>query len=130
VRDVTFTEAVGALVKLLRGDISQTELGKKADIPQSSVSAIELGNRDFAARHLERILAATNTSGMAAIRLLLAEAEKLQHVPAPVRKPRSARVVPVDRRVAAAVAKVQQAQGAGVEPSAQTKPARTRRTRR
>lgn len=126
---MTFTEAVGALVKAVRGNRTQTQLAKDSGVIQSTISAIEIGNRKFASDHIEKILAATKTPGMAAIRLLLSQAEKLEKEPAPTRE-RRARRVPVDERVAAAEAKVKRALGEAAARPAATKQARTPRTRR
>jgi Trm5-related predicted tRNA methylase len=67
---VTLPIVVGTLVRKLRGKMTQAELGAAAGIPQSIVSAIEVGNRKFDSDHLEKILRTTGTSDLAAIRLM------------------------------------------------------------
>lgn len=46
----------------LRGDISQTELAKRAGIPQSAISEIEAGKRVPRADTLQKLAAALNVS--------------------------------------------------------------------
>jgi transcriptional regulator with XRE-family HTH domain len=75
---VTFTQAMGALIKDLRGEMTQGELAKKSGVKQSTISAIEIGNRTFRGVHIEAILRATETSGVEATRLLRAKAEELR----------------------------------------------------
>ena len=91
---VTLTQAIGALVKELRGDMTQGELSAASGVPQSTISAIERGNRTFRGVHLEAILSATNTSGVEATRLLRALAEHAST--APTRAIASARQQPAE----------------------------------
>ena len=89
---MTFTEAVGALIEELRGDMSQADLADKSGVSQSTISAIEKGNRTFRGVHVEDILRATNTDGVAAVRMLRVVAERLQETPPRPTKRRGGKV--------------------------------------
>lgn len=106
---MTFTEAVGALIAELRGNLSQAELATASGVAQSTISAIEKGNRTFRGVHIEQILRATNTEGVAAARMLRVVAERLQSTPAPTRKRRDKTVAVISqaRRISTAPAKGQ-----------------------
>jgi transcriptional regulator with XRE-family HTH domain len=69
------------MVRALRGDMTQADLARVSGVPQSTISAIEIGNRTFRGVHLEAILSATKTTGLEATRLLRALAEKLDEKP-------------------------------------------------
>lgn len=119
------------MVKRIRGGEKQIPFGKRVGLPQSTVSAIEIGNRDVSTRHLEKILAATNTTGITAAKILLAEAERLQLEPAPAKKPgRAATLVPAAQRLAEAEERVRRAQGEEVVTPAKTKQESLRRKQR
>ena len=82
---VTLSQAIGAMVKAIRGDQTQQDLARAANIPQSTISAIERGGRTFRGVHLEAILAATNTSGVEAARMIRALAEQMEKAVPPPR---------------------------------------------
>ena len=64
-------------VRALRGGLSQAELSRRSGIPQSTISALEAGQRAVLPYHVDAIIEAAGLTLPVALRLLLILSDSL-----------------------------------------------------